>query len=66
MFAAFYVVSYLAFSVPALAAGLASTSVGLRPTAIVYGAAVLVLGLAAGWAQRRLVSRQAAIAPARP
>jgi MFS family permease len=66
MFAAFYVVSYLAFSVPALAAGLASTSAGLRPTAIVYGAVVLLLGLAAGWAQRRLVSRQAAIAPAQP
>jgi hypothetical protein len=66
MFAAFYVVSYLAFSVPALAAGLASTAVGLRPTAIVYGTAVLALGLAAAWVQRRLVARQAAIAPARP
>lgn len=66
MFAAFYVVSYLAFSVPALGAGLASTEFGLRPTAIVYGAAVLLLGLAAAWTQRRLVARQAAIAPARP
>jgi len=66
MFAAFYVVNYLAFSLPALAAGLASTAVGLRPTAIVYGAAVLALGLAAVWAQRRLVARQTAVAPARP
>jgi MFS family permease len=57
LFAAFYVVSYLAFSLPALAAGLASTSAGLRPTAIVYGAAVLVFSLAAIWAQRRLESR---------
>lgn len=66
MFAAFYLVSYLAFSLPALAAGLASSSVGLRPTAIVYGAAVLVLGLGATLAQRRLIARQAAIAPAPP
>jgi MFS family permease len=65
LFAAFYVVSYLAFSLPALVAGLASTSAGLRPTAIVYGAAVLVFSLAAIWAQRRLASRQARIAPVR-
>jgi MFS family permease len=65
LFAAFYVVSYLAFSLPALAAGLASTSAGLRPTAIVYGAAVLAFSLAAIWAQRRLASRQARIAPVR-
>lgn len=63
LFAAFYVVSYLAFSLPALAAGLASTSAGLRPTAIVYGAAVLLCSLAAAWAQHRLASRQARIAP---
>jgi MFS family permease len=54
IFAAFYVVSYLAFSLPALAAGLASTSVGLQPTALVYGAVVLALSVAAIWAQRRL------------
>lgn len=66
MFAAFYVVAYLAFSLPALAAGLASSAVGLRPTAIVYGAVVLALSLAAAWVQRRLLARQAAITPARP
>ncbi|HSS32438.1 MAG TPA: MFS transporter [Solirubrobacterales bacterium] len=65
LFAAFYVVSYLAFSLPALAAGLASQSAGLRPTAIVYGAAVLVFSLAAILVQRRLASRQARIAPVR-
>lgn len=59
LFAVFYVVSYLAFSIPALAAGLASTSAGLRSTAIVYGAAVLALSLTAAWAQRRLSTRQA-------
>jgi MFS family permease len=62
LFAAFYVVSYLAFSIPALAAGLASTSVGLRPTAIAYGAVVLLLSLTAAWAQRRLSARQAEVA----
>ena len=54
LFAVFYVVSYLAFSLPALAAGLASTAAGLRPTAIVYGAGVLLFSLVAIWAQRRL------------
>lgn len=59
LFAVFYVASYLAFSIPALAAGLASTSAGLRPTAIVYGAVVLALSLTAAWAQRRLSTLQA-------
>jgi MFS family permease len=59
LFAVFYVVSYLAFSIPALAAGFASTSAGLRPTAIAYGVAVLALSLTAAWAQRRLAVRQA-------
>jgi MFS family permease len=58
LFAAFYVISYLAFSLPALAAGLADSSVGLRPTAIVYGAVVLLLSGCAIWAQRRLESIQ--------
>lgn len=42
-----YIVSYLAFSVPALAAGLAATHVGLHATALGYGAAVAVLAAAA-------------------
>jgi MFS family permease len=54
LFAAFYVISYLAFSLPALAAGFADTPFGLRSTAIVYGAAVLLLSLGAIWAQSRL------------
>ncbi len=65
LFAAFYVISYLAFSLPALAAGLASTEADLRPTALAYSSVVLALSLLAGWAQRRLASRQAQIAPAR-
>lgn len=59
LFAVFYIVSYLAFSIPALATGLASTSAGLRPTAIVYGAAVLALSLTAALGQRCLSTRQA-------
>ena len=42
-----FVVGYLGFSVPAVAAGLASGAVGLRPTTVVYGAAVVVLALVA-------------------
>ncbi|SNS66542.1 Predicted arabinose efflux permease, MFS family [Geodermatophilus pulveris] len=42
-----FVVGYLAFSVPAMLAGLAAGQVGLRPTGQVYGAAVVVLALAA-------------------
>jgi predicted MFS family arabinose efflux permease len=65
LFAVFYVISYLAFSLPALAAGLASSAVGLRPTAIVYAAAALVLSLLAALAQHRLALRQGRVAPAR-
>lgn len=64
LFAAFYVISYLAFSLPALAAGFANTAVGLRPTALTYSSAVLALSLLAAWTQRRLATRQAQIAPA--
>lgn len=37
VFATMYIVSYLAFSVPALAAGLAVARVGLEPTVVAYG-----------------------------
>ncbi|WP_220503638.1 MFS transporter [Microbispora sp. H13382] len=47
LFASVYVVSYLAFSLPAVAAGLAVPSLGLRATATVYGCAVAVLALVA-------------------
>ncbi|MGY1728276.1 MFS transporter [Geodermatophilus sp. SYSU D01062] len=42
-----FVVGYLAFSIPAIAAGIASGAVGLRPVAEVYGAVVIVLALGA-------------------
>jgi MFS transporter len=45
LLAAFYVQSYLAFSLPAVAAGVAVPLIGLSATAYIYGAAVI--GLAA-------------------
>ena len=52
LFAAAYVISYTAFSVPAVAAGFASTSFGLRPTTLVYGVVVVAFGAAALVVQR--------------
>jgi len=43
LFSAVFVVSYLAFSLPALLAGLTVTRYGLRPTALGYGAVVVLL-----------------------
>ncbi len=42
-----YTVAYLAFSVPAVAAGVATVEIGLRPVAEVYGLVVVALGLLA-------------------
>jgi MFS family permease len=50
LLAAVYLVSYTAFSVPAVIAGLAVTHYGLRDTATVYAAAVVVLALTAALA----------------
>ncbi|HXR44597.1 MAG TPA: hypothetical protein VN759_07315, partial [Pseudolysinimonas sp.] len=47
VFATMYILSYAAFSVPALAAGLAVEQFGLEPTAVVYGAADIALVLIA-------------------
>jgi MFS family permease len=41
------VVAYVAFSIPAVIAGFAATSIGLHSTALVYGIAVAVLSLLA-------------------
>ena len=56
-----FVVGYLAFSVPAVAAGLAAGAAGLRPTAAVYGVAVIALALVAvaGLLRRRRVEQRA-------
>lgn len=47
LLSAVFTVSYLAFSIPAIVAGVAATHVGLTTTAQVYGAAVIVLALSA-------------------
>jgi hypothetical protein len=45
LIAAIYVVAYLAFSLPSIGAGLAATHVGLRTTAVWFGAALVVMAL---------------------
>jgi MFS family permease len=45
LLAAFYVLSYLAFSLPALAAGVAVPYAGLAVVAYIYGAVVIVLAI---------------------
>jgi hypothetical protein len=45
LLAAALVIAYLAFSLPAVAAGFASTTFGLHPTTVVYSLGVVTLGL---------------------
>lgn len=47
LLSAVFTASYLAFSLPAIAAGVAATHIGLTATAQVYGGAVVVLALSA-------------------
>jgi hypothetical protein len=54
-----FVVSYLMFSVPAIAAGVAAGKIGLERTAEIYGAAVILLALSAA-ASLELRRRRAA------
>lgn len=57
VFATMYIVSYLAFSIPALAAGLAVERFGLEPTAVTYGVMEVALGViavAAAFLQRHI------------
>ncbi|HEY1539211.1 MAG TPA: MFS transporter [Solirubrobacteraceae bacterium] len=61
LFAVALVIAYVAFSLPAVLAGFASTSFGLRPTTVVYGLAVIALGVAALGAQRVLAARRRAV-----
>ncbi|MCU1669137.1 MAG: Major Facilitator Superfamily transporter [Blastococcus sp.] len=59
-----FIVSYLMFSVPAIAAGIAAGVVGLTRTAEIYSAGVIVLALSA--AAALLVRRRTADEPALP
>lgn len=65
-FAAVFVASYLAFSVPALLAGLVNQYVGLRPIVIGYGAFdVLLVAIAAtAYALRQRRARRSSAMPA--
>lgn len=69
LFAVAYTVAYLAFSLPALAAGYASTRAGLHITVIVYAFAVILIAVAAGsvqemrFATKRRAFRLAPLAP---
>jgi MFS family permease len=56
LLSAFYVISYLSFSLPAIAAGLAVPELGLPMTATLYGAVVMTLALVS-WAARSLTIR---------
>lgn len=57
LFAVAFVISYVAFSIPAVVAGFATTNVGLHKTAVVYSAAVIAFGALALVAQRVRTSR---------
>jgi MFS family permease len=48
LLAAIYIVSYLAFSIPTLVAGIAATHFGLHDTALVYSASIALLVAATG------------------
>jgi MFS family permease len=61
LLSAVYVVSYIAFSIPAVIAGIAVSHYGLRNTATVYGAVVIALAVAAAVATDRTLR-----APVRP
>jgi MFS family permease len=57
LFAVAYLISYLAYSIPAVAAGIATTHVGLHETSAVYSAAVIVFCALALLAQRTRIVR---------
>jgi MFS family permease len=59
LFAVAYTIAYLAFSLPAVFAGFASASVGLRSTALAYGLGVVALGLTALVVQQARSARRA-------
>jgi MFS family permease len=62
LFAVAFVISYLAFSIPAVIAGFAATNVGLHRTAVVYSTAVIAFGALALVAQRLRTARAARVA----
>jgi MFS family permease len=63
LFAVAFVISYLAFSIPAVAAGFATTNVGLHETSVLYSAAVIAFSALALLAQRLRTGRARNAAP---
>lgn len=63
LFAALYIVVYVAISVPTVAAGVATTHYGLSDTTYVYGAIVMALAAATAVAVWRRASVEAASGP---
>ena len=63
LLAAVFVVGYLSFSLPAIAAGVAVSAVGLARSAELYGALVIVLALLAVAALLRSRRATAAVSP---
>ena len=57
-------VAYLAFSLPAVAAGAAVTQLGLHETANIYGIALIALATLALALSRQLQDPQSTLAPA--
>ena len=66
LIASIYAVGYLAFSVPAVIAGIASSHYGLHDTALVYSVSVAALAAIGGgsFLVRRTLNRRHAIRPA--
>ena len=60
LIAAVYIAAYLAFSLPAVIAGVVTSHLGLRDTAIGYAAVVGTLAIVAIGATVRIISRQGA------
>ncbi|MBP2560565.1 MFS family permease [Neorhizobium galegae] len=61
LFAAFLVESYLAFSIPAIAAGLIAPSLGLSNTAYVYGGVIIALAITSIAATRTSLAESPAV-----
>jgi MFS family permease len=58
LFAVAFVIAYLAFSIPAVIAGLSTTAYGLHPTVVVYASTVVALCLGALAAQETALRRR--------
>jgi MFS family permease len=62
LFATGYTIAYLAFSLPAVAAGYATTFIGLHTTVLIYSVVVIVIALAAVFIGEASLARRRALA----